>query len=138
MVLDFTTLYHDFPGNLDRLWDELWNPLELSQRRQAYPPINISEDEGGITIYALLPGVEKDEVDLTFSENSLIIKGEKKPEQGKYFRQERPTGPFQRVVNLNIDVDREGIKARMNNGVLTIALPKTERLKPQQIRIESE
>ncbi len=138
MVLDLSTLYQNLPRNLERLMDEVWNPLEFSQRRQAYPPLNIVEDTENITIHAIVPGVEKEDIDLTFSENSLILKGEKKPEQGQYFRQERPTGPFQRVVNLNISVDRDKILARIKDGVLTISLPKSEEQKPHKIKIESE
>jgi HSP20 family protein len=136
MVLDFSNLY-DFPRNIERLFDEMWSPLEISQRRFAYPPVNICEDDNTIYIYAELPGVDINDVDLTLSENSLILKGERKAEQGRYFRQERPTGAFQRIINLNVQVERSSIKATMKNGLLQIVLPKSEEVKPKQISIES-
>ena len=138
MVLDFRTLYQDLPRNMEQLLDEVWHPLHLSQRRQAYPPVNIVENEEDVTIYAVVPGVDQEAIDLSFSENSLVIKGERPPEQGRYFRQERPSGPFQRIINFNIRVDKDRIRAKLKNGVLTIVLPKTEDVKPQQIQIERE
>ena len=138
MVLDFRTLYQDFPRSVEQFLDEMWHPLHLSQRRQAYPPVNIVENEEEVIIYAVVPGVDQEALDLTFSENSLVIKGEREPEQGRYFRQERPSGPFQRIINFNIRVDRDRTRAKLKNGVLTVALPKTEDVKPQQIQIERE
>jgi HSP20 family protein len=138
MVLDFRTLYQDLPRSVEQFLDEMWHPLELSQRRQAYPPVNITENEEEVTVYAVVPGVDQEDIELTFSENSLVIKGERKPEKGRYFRQERPSGPFQRVINLNMNLDRDRIRAKLKNGLLTIAMPKTEDMKPQQIRIERE
>ncbi|MFP4212754.1 MAG: Hsp20/alpha crystallin family protein [Desulfohalobiaceae bacterium] len=136
MVLDFNTLY-GFPRNLERMFDELWNPLSISQRRFAYPPLNITQDENNIYVHAELPGVELEDVELTLSEGSLIIKGEKKAEEGRYFRQERPTGSFQRVVNLNVKVDRDQVNATMKDGLLQITLPKAEEMKPKQISIKT-
>ncbi|MEF8822554.1 MAG: Hsp20/alpha crystallin family protein [Desulfohalobiaceae bacterium] len=138
MVLDFRTLYQDLPRNMEQFLDEMWHPLHLSQRKQAYPPVNIVENEEDVTIYAIVPGVDQRDIDLTFSENSLVIKGERQPEQGRYFRQERPSGPFQRIINFNIRVDQERTRARLKDGLLTIVLPKVEEAKRQQIEIEKE
>lgn len=136
MVLDFRTLY-DFPRNFERMFDEVWNPLSISQRRLAYPPLNISQDDNNIYVKAELPGVELNDIELTLSEGSLIIRGEKKPEEGRYFRQERPTGSFQRVINLNVKIDRDKVKANMKDGLLQVTLPKAEEMKPKQINIET-
>ncbi len=137
MVLDFRTLY-DFPRNFERMFDEFWNPLSISQRRFAYPPLNISQDQNNIYVQAEIPGVDLNDVELTLSEGSLIIKGEKKAEEGKYFRQERPTGSFQRVINLNVNIDRDKVKANMKDGLLQITLPKAEEMKSKQISIDIE
>jgi len=135
MVLDFSNLY-DFPGNMERMFDEFWRPLEISQRRFAYPPLNISDDEHNIYVRAELPGVDIQDVDLTLSGGSLVIKGERKGEEGKYYRRERPTGSFQRVINLNVKIDREKVNASMKDGMLEITLPKAEEMKPKQISID--
>ncbi len=135
MVLDFNTLY-DFPRNIERFFDDYWSPLNISQRRVAYPPLNISEDENNIYVRAEIPGSSIEDIEVTLSDKSLIIKGEKKAEEGRYFRQERPTGSFQRIINLNVEISRDSIKASMKNGLLEIVLPKSEETKPKQINID--
>ena len=89
-----------------------------------------------MVIAAEIPGVDMSELDLTLTNKSLVIKGERKVEQGKYYRQERPTGAFQRIVTLGVPVDRDQIKATLKDGVLTVVLPKTEAIKPRKISIE--
>ncbi len=131
MVLDFNTLY-DIPSTIEKFFDELWAPLEISQRRLAYPPINIAEDENNIYVAMELPGVDVKDLDLTISDKSLILKGERKSDEAEYIRQERPTGYFQRIINLNVDVQRDNIKAKMKNGVLEVVLPKVEEIKPKK------
>lgn len=137
MVLDFTNLY-DFPRSVERMFDEFTNPLSISQRRMAYPPLNVNETDEAIIVRAEIPGMSIKDIDLTLTESSLVIKGERKNEEGRYFRQERPTGFFQRVINLNLKIDRDNIKATMKNGLLNIYLPKAEEVKPKQINIKVE
>lgn len=136
MVLDFTSLY-DFPRNIEKMFDEFWHPVNLSQRRLAYPPLNISEDDSNIYIRAELPGMNIEDIDVTLSDESLIIKGERRMEEGRYFRQERPTGAFQRIINLNVKIERDKVGARMKDGLLEITLPKSEEVKPKQISIQT-
>ena len=136
MVLDFNTLY-DIPKTIKKFFDELWAPLEISQRRLAYPPMNIAEDENNIYVVMELPGVDINDLELTISDKSLILKGERKAQDAEYIRQERPTGHFQRIINLNVDVVRDNIKAKMKDGVLEVILPKAEELKPKKIEIAS-
>lgn len=137
MVLDFTNLY-DFPRGFESMYDEFMNPLLISQRKMAYPPVNVNETDEEIIVRAVIPGMSIKDIDLTLTESSLVIKGERKTEEGRYFRQERPTGFFQRVINLNIKIDRDKIKATMKNGLLNIYLPKAEEVKPRQINIKVE
>jgi HSP20 family protein len=135
MVIDFSTFY-DVPRQFDRVMEEFMRPYPLSQRRMAYPPLNISEDEERIYVSAEIPGVSMDDLELTITDKSLVIRGERKGEQGKFFRQERPMGAFQRVVTLGIPVDREGVKATLADGILEIVLPKADEVKPKQISID--
>ncbi len=136
MVIDFSTFY-DLPGGFQRLFDEFSRPLAISQRRGTYPPLNISEDEGHIYVDVSLPGVEMSEIELSLTEKTLTLKGERKMEKGSYYRQERPGGFFQRIINLNLPIDREGVKARLVHGVLEVSLPKAEVVTPKSISIES-
>lgn len=135
MVLDFNTLY-TFPGRFERLFEEFFKPQFAEGRRMAYPPLNLSEDETAYYVRSELPGLPLDALELTLTEKSLVIKGERPTEQGKYYRQERPAGFFQRVVGLNVPVDRDGVRASLADGVLTVVLPKSEESRPRKISID--
>ena len=79
-----------------------------------------------------------DDLEITLTEGSLVIKGNRKADNGSYYRQERPVGVFQRIINLNVPIDADKVKARMKNGLLEIVLPKADEAKPKKISIEAE
>jgi len=137
MVIDFSS-YYDLPRNMDSFFEELWRPSTLSQRRIAYPPVNISESDEDIVVMSEIPGMDTEDIELTLNEKSLTIKGAKKGEVGSYYRQERPTGNFQRIINLNIPVRADGVKASMKDGVLRVVLPKTTESRPLTISIDAQ
>lgn len=137
MVLDFNTLY-GFPHRMDRLFEQVFSPVRTTRRTVAYPPINLGSDEENIYVRAEIPGVGMDDVELTLTEKSLVIKGERKPVEGRHIRQERPAGVFHRVVTLGVPVDREKVVANLKDGVLSVVLPKAESVKPRKISIEAE
>lgn len=134
MVIDFSTLY-DMPKEIDRVF-EMFRNSNVMQRRYVYPLINVAETDDGYIVDACVPGVSPDEVELTLTARSLVIKGERKSPEGRYFRQERMAGAFQRVITLNVPVDRDRVKAKAANGILRITLPKAEEVKPRRISIE--
>ncbi|MFP4070955.1 MAG: Hsp20/alpha crystallin family protein [Desulfovibrionales bacterium] len=135
MVIDFSSFY-DFPRQMERVFEEFYNPLTISQRRLAYPPVNLSEDDATIYVQAEIPGMAMDDIDVTLSDGSLVLRGKRESEKGDYFRQERPTGSFQRVISLNVPVDRDKVSATMKDGVVEIVLPKAEEAKPKKINID--
>jgi len=123
--------------SLDRLMDQFFTPLEYSQRRAAFPPLNLSQDDANVYVQAEIPGACIEDIELTLAESTLSIKGELKKQEGKYYRQERPAGLYQRVVTINSPIDRDRIKASLKDGVLEITLPKSEDLKPRKISIDA-
>lgn len=135
MVLDFNTLYSPF-DRFDKLFEEFLRPGVGGSRRMAYPPLNLSQDEENIYVRAEIPGASMEDMDLTLTDKTLVIKGERKAEEGKYYRQERPAGVFHRLINLNVPVNRDGVTATMKDGMLTVTLPKSEEIKPRQISID--
>jgi HSP20 family protein len=135
MVIDFNTLYN-FPSRFDRAFEEFFKSPMGDDRRLAYPPLNLSSDEDNIYVRAELPGVELADVELTLTDKTLVLKGERAAPQGKYYRQERASGVFHRVVNIAVPVNRDAAKAVMTDGVLTVTLPKSEDVKPRSINIE--
>lgn len=135
MVIDFSPFY-DFHRNFDRLMGERWSPFTGRERQNAYPLVNLSEDDEAVYVESEVPGMAIGDVDITLVDSSLSIKGERKPPKGKYYRQERPTGVFQRVVKINTAINRDNVKAVLRDGVLTITLPKVEETKPKKITIQ--
>lgn len=134
MVIDFNSLY-DMPKEMDRVFDMFRNSHAM-QRRYVFPLINVSEDEHSYIVDACMPGVAAEDVELTLTARSLVVKGERKSPEGRYFRQERMAGSFQRIVTLNVPVIRDKVTAKSVNGVLRVTLPKEEEVKPRRISIE--
>jgi len=103
------------------------------------PMADICETENGFEIYAELPGVSENDVNISVTDNLLTIKGEKQQEaetEGKnYHRVERRYGSFQRSFTLPRHVETSGIKAKFAEGVLTLEIPKAEVAKPTEIPI---
>lgn len=135
MVIDFSP-FLNFPEHMERLFGEALSGGFRRASQATYPPLNISSDDENIYVRCELPGMEISELEITLEESSLSIKGERKPAEGKLFRQERPMGPFHRLVNINMPVTYEKVKATLKDGLLTIILPKAEETKPRTITIE--
>jgi HSP20 family protein len=134
MVIDFSSLY-GFPRIMDRMFDDVWRPAAGEGRSLTSPPVNISEDEEAVRVCVELPGVDTADIELTLTEKSLVLRGERKAENGKYFRQERLAGPFQRIINFNLPINREEVSAESKDGLLVIILPKAESVQPKKIGI---
>ena len=134
MVIDFSSLY-DMPKEMDRIL-EMFRNSNIVQRRNMYPLINVAENETGYIVDACVPGVAAEDVELTLTARSLVIKVERKSPEGRYFRQERLAGSFQRIITLNVPVARDRVTAKSVNGILRVMLPKAEEIKPRRISIE--
>jgi HSP20 family protein len=134
MVIDFNTLYN-FPSRFDRVFEEFFKSPMGDDRRLAYPPLNLSNDDENIYVRAELPGVDIKDIDLTLTDKTLVLKGERAASR-QYYRQERPSGVFHRVINISVPVNRDQVTATMTDGVLTVTLPKAEEVKPRSIAID--
>ncbi|MGD9504667.1 MAG: Hsp20/alpha crystallin family protein [Syntrophobacteraceae bacterium] len=92
------------------------------------PTVDVAAGEKEYTISVELPGVDEKDVQLELSEDTLIVKGEKKQEKEEkdkgFYRMERSYGSFQRVLSLPDDADREGVSAAYKNGVLKVTIPR--------------
>ena len=104
------------------------------------PAVDITEHENEYIVKMELPGVSKDDVKITLEDNVLTVKGEKKQEKesksSNYHRVERTYGAFQRTFTVPSDVKANGIDASYKDGILSIALPKSEDAKPKQIDVK--
>lgn len=104
------------------------------------PAVDIYEDPEMIQLHAELPGMEMKEIEVKVANNTLQIKGEKKLQNQEkkehYNRVERVYGRFIRSFVLPNTVDQEKIRAKYENGVLAVTLPKREETKPKNITVE--
>jgi HSP20 family protein len=104
------------------------------------PAVDIFETPQSLVIRAEVPGIEQEALNVELKENSLIVEGERKLEEGEgwnYHRVERPYGSFRRVVALPMAFRHEQIQALLKNGVLEITLLKEEKTKPTRIQVEA-
>jgi HSP20 family protein len=103
------------------------------------PAVDIFETKTAVVLEVELPGVIKEDVSVEVKENILTIKGERKVEnedrKDTVYRRERAYGLFKRAFNLHYVVKPEKIKARFNDGVLRIEVPKPEEEKPKQVTV---
>jgi HSP20 family protein len=109
-------------------------------QRQEYvaPECNIFETKDGYVLEAEMPGVNKDGLEITLENNELTIVGHRGQENfpGQPIFRERHFADFRRVFELDPAIDSGKISARMEQGVLTLSLPKSERVKPRKINVD--
>lgn len=104
------------------------------------PAVDVYEDKDKIRVRAEVPGLKKDDIDLTIQGNTLILKGERKQEFDEkaenHHRVERVYGRFHRAIGLPSPVNPSEIKATYTDGILEVVLPKKEEAKPRQITVD--
>jgi HSP20 family protein len=124
---------------MDRLYESFMDP-QRTARAGVYPLVNLTEDKDKYYVRAELPGVKGDDLDIQVTGNNLAISGQRKieAEEGvRYHRREREAGTFSRMIGLPGEVDSDKVDAKLENGLLTIAIHKAEAAKPKQISIRS-
>jgi len=103
------------------------------------PSVDVFETEEEFVLTAELPGVERKQIDLQVKDQTLLLKGQRNSggevSQQVFHRLERPSGVFERRFSLPGDIDAEKIRANLNEGVLTVTLPKKQR-RSQVRRVE--
>ena len=129
----------DLEGQFNRLFGELARDYDLFDRGWA-PAVDLKENEQEYTLEADLPGMKKDEIEITVMDNAITLKGERKHEtetkEKDYHRVERRYGSFERTFEIPGGFDADKIAARFDNGVLKVTLPKREEAKPKQIDVK--
>jgi HSP20 family protein len=103
------------------------------------PTVDVVQDKDAVYVKAELPGMKKEDIDITFQDGILTLCGERKQEaevkEGESYRSERFFGKFHRTVSLPTKVDAEKISATYKDGILTVALPKAAEVKAKQIDV---
>jgi len=131
---------------MDRLWDTFLfgrpNTRGLAEEDEWQPAIDVAETESELVVNVEIPGMEPKDIDVSLSEGTLFIKGEKKPEaeekEADYCLIERTYGTFVRSIPLPTEVQSDKIGASYKNGILSIVLPKSERAQKREIKVKVE
>ncbi len=132
----------DLQREINRLFEAPWRGDETNGVLSSdwAPAVDIREEDARFVLYVDVPGINPDQIDITFENGVLTLKGQREhireEEQNSYKRVERVRGSFMRRFTLPDTVDGEGITARTENGVLQVSVPKGEKAQPRRIEIE--
>ncbi len=97
--------------------------------------VNVRDEEEAFVLSALVPGLNADELNIQVLEDVVRIEGEYQANDEEYLLNELPSGSFRRVLRMPTEIDADNVEARINNGVLTLRLPKAESARPKKIKI---
>lgn len=127
-------------NRLSSLRDILGSALQFSNLPEKWAPaLDVFEDEDKVSVQVEVPGMKKDDFDISLHDDVLTVTGERKAEseqqKGESFRRERVFGSFRRSVTLPAPVKGDEVKASYQDGILTVTLPKAEESKPRKIQV---
>ncbi|GIV79433.1 Hsp20/alpha crystallin family protein [Litorilinea aerophila] len=148
MVRDFATL----ADTMNRLFEWRMMPYNYErnggstgesavQGRTVWLPLDVWATDDAFHIQAYVPGIRPEDVEITWNNDELIIRGQFPPRQEgdriEYYKQELFHGAFERRLGFNLPVDAEHIEATFENGLLTLTVPKAESIRPKQIKVQA-
>ena len=128
-----------FEKEMNHLFHDILNESQSSDR--VWQPVaDLAETDKNYEVRLEIPGIKKEEIKISFQDGVLSIQGERRSEEKKedknYHRVERLYGKFERFFSLPNEVKGDEIKAGYNDGILTVEIPKTEKVLPRQIEIK--
>jgi HSP20 family protein len=131
-----------FRREMHRLMDDVFGGSRLvpwSSDWLGGPSLDVRETEAEVVVDLEAPGLKPDEIDVSLSNSTLTIRGERKEEndqdRGDYHVRERSYGSFCRSVRLPTEVESDKVTSQYRDGVLTVTLPKSEQAKPKKIEV---
>lgn len=125
-------------GSRRRAMEELMRDWDDDYSAMISFPIDIVANSDGYTLKALLPGVKSEDLDIQIVNEIVTISGRldaDRKEGENYLLAERPSGTFHRVITLPTPLDSSKVEASLEDGILTLEIPKTEEAKPRTIKV---
>lgn len=139
----YRSSFATLPRDLDRLMDEAMGAMDWGRGeniRNWFPVTDVSETPEHLALRLEVPGLSRDDIKISVENNMLTVRGEKKQEATRedetFYRTERSYGSFERSFSLPSHFDHDEIKANLQDGVLTIQVPRREEAKAREISIE--
>ena len=127
-------------SDFDRLWSDFFGGARYPERCDWSPRVDIAETDKNFELMVEVPGLDRNDIRLKVDDQVLIVSGERKSEdekEGRNFRRvERFHGAFERRFRLPKDADLDKIEAEYKDGVLTIAVPKGEKVAGREIQVK--
>jgi len=132
-----------FRDEFDRMFDRFFRGVPSRWSESAWAPaVDIIEEENRVVVKAVLPGIDKNNLEVKVSGNILTISGttgEEKEQKGKnYYLREVRTGSFRREISLPSEVVSDKVAAGYKNGILTITLPKVKETRAKEVKVNIE
>ena len=128
-------------NTMERLLDSAMTGTATVQPATLGLALDVAESENEYVVKASMPGINLNDLEITYANNTLTIKGEVREEQeleeARYHLRERSYGCFARSITLPAGVESDKIEANYEAGVLTLRLPKAEEIKPKRIAIKA-
>lgn len=129
---------------LDRFMEDSSMPSiwQSDEQRTLLPPIDVIEHENDVVVKAVVPGVNEDDLNIEVVGDTLTIRGEsketKEDKKENYFYREWRYGTFLRSMTLPAGLKTDKVDAELENGVLTLTIPKAETAKPKAIKVKAK
>jgi HSP20 family protein len=125
---------------MDRMFGDGSRPAGIrSLAAGTFPAVNVGVSEEQVDVYLFAAGIDPKTLNIALQQNLLTVEGERKieyPEKAQFYRQERVSGQFRRVLTLPEDVDPDQVSAHYRDGVLQITVKRREAVRPRQIEVK--
>src|SRR5215207_9969465 len=132
--------FSDLRSHINRLFDLSYPTRAAESFGDWAPTLDASEDKDKYVVSVELPGMKKEDINVTVHDGVLTVSGERKSEkdvkEGTVHRTERYYGKFSRSVSLPSAVKADKVAAAYRDGILTVEIPKAEEAKPRQIDVK--
>lgn len=125
------SLYFTTPARFARRWAV--RPMTETTERPL--PVDIRDEGEGYLLSAYVPGLKAEDLNIQIVEDAISIEGQFSQHEGEYLMSELPSGAFRRTLRLPSELDADKAVANIENGVLTLRLPKAESAKPKSIKV---
>jgi HSP20 family protein len=142
-TMDASRELTDIQTQVNRLFDDfLGQPLDTKVMERAWTPsVDMYETKDAVVVSAELPGLSEKDIHVSITGDVLTLHGERRwsdeAREAGHYRQERWVGKFERALSVPVPVETGQVKAAYRDGVLTITLPKSEGVKPKEIKIDT-
>ena len=136
----FNNVAHEYSRNGGSNGEENGSDSQPATEREILLPLDVWTTPEQYQIAAYLPGINPEDVEITFEGEELTIRGKMPaaPEGAEFVKRELFHGGFARRVSFSIPVNVDAIEANFHNGLLTLTVPKAEAVKPKQIKIQTK